>query len=163
MHGLWEACFLKGHSWTLFYQWRDICRQFVVLLYAGMAPQTVIGLHSVWVRDVSGTHRFWIGNIYVDPPCAIRRDVGVDSVLNQPWIWWRHQMALCAGNLRRHRAHYDVIVMIGVRLADICPTHNWFKTSKRCTIGGRIKTDTSQNASDKTDTTAIYNRQTTDD
>ena len=51
---------------------------------------------------------------------------------------------------------------IGVRSADICPIHNWSKTDKPSTIGGRIKTDTSPNAPDKTDTTPKYNRQTTD-
>ena len=39
---------------------------FGVLLYVGTAPQTVIGLHSVWVRVMSGIRRFWFGNVSVD-------------------------------------------------------------------------------------------------
>ena len=82
-----------------------------------------VGHSSVLIRECVGRHH------------VIRCYVGLDSVLNRPWI--------------------------GVRSADICPIHNRSKTDKPSTIGGRIKTDTSPNAPDKTDTTPTYNRQTT--
>ena len=56
-------------------------RIFGVLLYVGMTPQTVIGLHSVWVRDMSGTRRFWIGNVSADST-----QFGVMSDLIRSWI-----------------------------------------------------------------------------
>ena len=56
--------------------------------------------------------------------------VGLDSVLNPPWI--------------------------GVRSADICPIHNRCENDKPCTNGGRIKTDTSPNAPDKNDAKPMY-------
>ena len=92
--------------------WRDIFRIFCVLLCVGMTPQTVIGLHSVWIRYKSPGHssvsiRECVGRLH-----AIRCYVGLDSVLNRSWI--------------------------GVRLADICPMHNRSKTDKPFTIGGRI-------------------------
>ena len=88
---------------------------FGVLLYVGMTPQTVIGLRSVWVRDMSGTRRFWFRNVSADS-----MQFGVMSDLIRSWI--------------------------GVWSADICPIHNWSKTDKSSTIGGRIKTNTSPNA-----------------
>ena len=57
--------------------WRDIFRDFCVLLYVGITPQTVIGLHSVWVRDMSGTRRFWLG---------MNRPTPRNSVLCRTWF-----------------------------------------------------------------------------
>ena len=52
-------------------------------LYVGMTPQTVIGLHSVWVRDIVGQSlvliRECVGRLH-----AIRCYVGLDSVLDRP-------------------------------------------------------------------------------
>ena len=44
---------------------------------------------------------------------AIVSLIRVEHSITQFEPWWRHQirvLAICAGNLRRHRAHYDVIV-----------------------------------------------------
>ena len=68
---------------------------------------------------MSGTRRFWFGNGSLD---AIRCYVGLDSVLNRPWI---------------------------VRSVDICPIHNRSKTDKPSTIGGRIETETLPSAPPK--------------
>ena len=54
---------------------------FGVLLYVGMTPQTVIRLHSVWVRDMSGTCRFWFGIVSAD-----FRQFGIMSGLIWSWI-----------------------------------------------------------------------------
>ena len=54
---------------------------FCVLLYVGMTPQTAVGLHSVWFRDMSGTRRFWFGNVSADST-----QFGVMSDLIRSWI-----------------------------------------------------------------------------
>ena len=105
--------------------WRDIFRKFGLLLYVGTTPQTVIGLHSTWVRDMSDICRFWFG--------MGRPQFSIMSDLIRSWIG---------------------LVGIGVRSADICPLHNRSKTNKPSTIGGRIKADTSPiTLIDKTDIT----------
>ena len=73
------------------------------------------GLGSRYIRHLSVLIQECVGRLH-----AIRCYVGLDSVLNRPWI--------------------------GVGSADICPIHNRSKTDKPSTIGGRIKTDTSPNA-----------------
>ena len=87
----------------------------------------------VWFYDAISGYRFTfgLGSRYVGHSLVLIRKcvgrlhaiwcyVGLDSVLNRPWI--------------------------GVRSADICPIHNRSKTDKPSTTGGLIKTDTSPNA-----------------
>ena len=116
--------------------WRDIFRNFCVLLYVGMTPQTVIGLHSVWVRDLSGTRRFWFGNVSVDSTqfCVmsdlIRSWIGLESVSGRPTY------ARCKTDL--------------IRLTNHLPSVAKLRPTRPRTLP------------DKTDTTPTYNRQTTD-
>ena len=85
--------FWQSSKSTIFWRhfWEEIfSRIFCVILYVGMMPQTVIGLHSVWVRDISGTRRFWFGNVSADSmqfgvmSDLIRSWIGLESVSGRP-------------------------------------------------------------------------------
>ena len=55
-----------------------------------MTPQTVIVLHSIWVRDMSGTRRFWFGNVSADSTQfgvmsdLIQSRIGLELVSGRP-------------------------------------------------------------------------------
>ena len=100
-----------------------------------MKLQTVIGLHSVWVWDMSGTHWFWFGNVSADST-----QFGVMSDLILSWIGLesvsgRPTYARCITDLRPTNHPPSV-----AELRPTCP----------------------RTLPDKTDTTPTYNRQTTD-
>ena len=99
--------------------WRDSFRIFLCAFICRHDTTNgyrfTFALGSRYVGHSSVSIRKYVGRLH-----AIRCYVGLDSVLNRPWI--------------------------GVRSADICPIHNWSKTDKPSTIGGRIKNDTSPNA-----------------
>ena len=116
--------------------WRDIFRNFCVLLYVGMTPQTVIGLDSVWVRDMSGTPRFWFGNVSVDST-----QFGVMSDLIRSWIG----LESVSGRPTYARCKTDLI-----RLTNHLPSVAKLRPTRPRTLP------------DKTDTTPTYNRETTD-
>ena len=100
-----------------------------------MTPQTVISLYSVWVRDMSGTRRFWFGNVSTDS-----MQFGVMLDLIRSWIGsesvsGRTTYARCITDLRPIN-HLSSV-------AELRPT--------------RLLT-----LPNKTDTTPTYNRQATD-
>ena len=105
------------------------------LLYVGMTPQTVIGLHSVWVRDMSGTRRFWFGNVSADS-----MQFGVMSDLIRSWI------GLESVSGRPTYARY---------ITDLRPTNHLPSVAE-------LRPTRPRTLPDKTDTTPTYNRQTTD-
>ena len=115
--------------------WTDISRIFGVLLYLGMTPQTVVGLHWVWARDMSGTHPFWFGNVSVYymqfgvMSDLIRSWIGLESVSGRP-TYARYVTKL------RPTSHLPSV-------AELRPTRPW-------------------TLPDKTDSTPTYNWQTTD-
>ena len=115
--------------------WRDIFRNFSVILYVGMTPQTVTGLHSVWVRDMSGTRRFWFGNV-----SAYYMQFGIMSDLIRSWF------GLESVSGRPTYARYTT---------DLRPTNHLPSVAKLRLTRPRMLPD-------KTDTTPTYNRQTTD-
>ena len=112
--------------------WRDIFRIFVCDL---MTPQAVIGLHSVWVRDMSGTRRFWFRNVSADSTQfavmsdLIRSSFGLESVSGRPTY-----------------ARYTT---------DLRPTNHLPPVAE-------LRSTRPRTLPDKTDTTPTYNRQTTD-
>ena len=108
---------------------------FCVLIYVGMTPQTVIGLHSVWVRDMSGTRRFWFGNVSADS-----MQFGVMSDLIRSWI------GLESVSGRPTYARY---------ITDLRPTNHLPSVAE-------LRPTRPRTLPDKTDTTPTYNRQTTD-
>ena len=118
LFGLVVANFKKCHFMAPL-RWRDIfrnfCCAFICRYDATNGYRFTFGLSSRYVGHLSVLIRECVDRLH-----AIRCYVGLDSVLNRPWI--------------------------GVRSADICPIHNRSKTNKPSTIGGRIKTDTSPNA-----------------
>ena len=100
-----------------------------------MTPQTVIGLHSVWVRDMSGTRRFWFGNVSADSTQfgfisdLIRSWIGIESVSGRPTY-----------------ARYTT---------DLRPTNHLPSVAE-------LRPTCPRTLPDKTDTAPTYNRQTTD-
>ena len=100
-----------------------------------MTPQTVIGLHSVWVRDMSGTRRFWFGNV-----SANSMQVDVMSDLIRSWI------GLESVSGRPTYVRY---------IADLRPTNHLPSVAE-------LRLTRPRTLPDKTDTTPIYNRPTTD-
>ena len=116
-------------------RWRDIFQNFCVLLYVGMTPQTVIGSHSVWVRDMSGTRRFWFGNVSADST-----QFGVMSGLLRYWI------GLESVSGRPTYARY---------ITDLRPKNHLPSVAE-------LRPTRPRTLPDKTDTTPTYNRQTTD-
>ena len=113
---------------------RDIFRNFCVLLYVGMTPQTVIGLHSIWVRYMSGTRRFWFGNVSADSTqfCII-------SDFIQSWIG----LESVSGRLTYVRY-----------ITDLRPTNHLPSVAE-------LRPTRPRTLPDKTDTTPTYNRRTT--
>ena len=95
-----------------------------------MTPQTVISLYSVWVRDMSGTRRFWFGNVSTDSMQfgvmldLIRSWIGSESVSGRPTC------ARCITDLRPTNHLPSVAELRPTRLltlpnkADTTPTYN---------------------------------------
>ena len=100
-----------------------------------MTPQTVIGLHSVWVRDMLGTRRFWFGNVL-----ANSTQFGVMSDLIPSWI------GLESVSGRPTYTRY---------ITDLRPTNHLPSVAE-------LRPTRPRTLPDKTDTTPTYNRQTTD-
>ena len=100
-----------------------------------MTPQTVIGLHSVWVRDMSGTRRFWFGNVSADST-----QFGIMSDLIRSWIGFESVSG------RPTYARY---------ITDLQPTNHLPSVAE-------LRPTRPRTLPDKTDTTPTYNRQTTD-
>ena len=108
---------------------------FCVLLYVGMTPQTVIGLHSVWVRDMSGIRRFWFGNV-----SANSMQFGVMGDLIRSWI------GLESVSGRPTYVRY---------ITDLRPTNHLPSVAE-------LRPTRPRTLPGKTDTTPTYNRQKTD-
>ena len=100
-----------------------------------MTPQTVIGLHSVWVRDMSCTRWFWFENVSADST-----QFGVMSDLIRSWI------GLESVSGRPTYARY---------ITDLRPTNHLPSVAE-------LKPTRPRTLTDKTDSTPTYNRQTTD-
>ena len=100
-----------------------------------MTPQTVIGLHLVWVRDMSGLRRFWFGNVSAD---STQFDVMSDLI--RSWIGFESVSG------RPTYARY---------ITDLRPT-------KHLPSVAELRPTRPRTLPDKTDTTPTYNRQTTD-
>ena len=132
LFGLVVANFLKCHFMVPLW-WRDIFPNFCVLLCrydATNGYRFTFGLGSRYVGHSSVLIPECVGRLQ-----AIQCYVGLDYILNRPWI--------------------------GVRSPNKCPIHNWSKTDKPSTIGSRPTRP--RNAPwEKNDTTPTYNRQTTD-
>ena len=134
LYGLVVAKFWKCHFIAPLW-WKDIFRNFFVLLHLGMTLQTVIGLHSVWVQDMSDTPRFWFGNVSADST-----QFGVMSELIRSWI------GLESVSGRPTYARY---------ITDLRPTNHLPSMAE-------LRPTRPRTLPDKTDTTPTYNRQTTD-
>ena len=121
---------LKAPLWR-----RDIFWNFWFAFVCGYAAVIVIGLHLVWVRYMSGTPRFWFGNVSADIT-----QFGVMSDLI------RSSIGLVSVSGRRTYARY---------ITDLGPTNHLPSVAE-------LRPTRPRRLPDKTDTTPTCNRQTTD-
>ena len=107
--------------------------EFLMCFNVGMTPHRVIGLHSVWVRALPGTRRFWFGNVSADST-----QFGVMSEFIRSWIGLE-SVSGRSTYARYNRSKTDMSLPSVTELRPTCP----------------------RTLPDKTDTTPICNRQTT--
>ena len=124
LFGLVVKNFQKFHFMAPLW-WRDIFRNFLCAFIC----------NSVWVRDMSGTRRFWFGNLSADST-----QFGVMSDLDRSWI------GLESVSGRPTYARY---------ITDLRPTN-------RLPSVAELRPTRPRTLPDKTDTTPTYNRQTAD-